>query len=346
MVATNLAGKPLVSIVIPLYNQQLPYFNAALNSALAQTYAAVEIIVSDNHSTNEVPAWLDRQADPRLRVVKPDQFLPMVEHFQFAADQAQGDWILYLCSDDYLYPHCVETLVNHLPAANNAVVAYGESASVDFRDLNKIKFYYNRKATGLRLPIQSLNELVKQRPFFAWIPGGMIRRDAYLHCRELLNGKITYGFDVAMLLKAHEFGSIMYVNEPVAKFRTWSAKDGKLGGNRLTKNIIDAGQCIQIVQNSPALRNFLTPDDLANWRSYQARRWELSVLIDFFTGGCSAVEARQALTVVAEQVAPAANFTRLCYLLLSKPLQALSRPTLNALYGLFLQVQKLAKRPF
>ncbi|WP_375447427.1 glycosyltransferase family 2 protein [uncultured Fibrella sp.] len=346
MVSENSTGKPLVSVVIPLYNQQLAYFQEALRSALAQTYSALEIIVSDNQSTNETPAWLATQSDSRLRVVRPDRFLPMVEHFQFAADQARGEWILYLCSDDYLYPDCVETLVNNLPIDNSAVVAYGELASVDFRDLDRIKFYYNRKPTALRSPAESLNELIRARPFFAWIPGGMIRRDTYLYCRDVLNGHITYGFDMALLLKAHEAGNVLYVDRPVGKFRIWTAKEGKLGGNRLIKNIVDAGQYIGLVQDSPILQSYLTPETLNEWRSYQARRWELAALIDFFTGGCTAEEARKALKVVSEKVHPPSAFTRLVVFLLGRPQANLTRPTLNGLYGLFLQIQKLAKRPF
>ncbi|MBO0950058.1 glycosyltransferase family 2 protein [Fibrella forsythiae] len=339
-------SKPVVSIVIPLYNQQLTYFQEALASALAQTYDSVEILVSDNHSTNETPAWLATQTDTRLRVVRPDRFLPMVEHFQFAADQARGGWILYLCSDDYLYPTCVETLVANLPADNSAVVAYGELASVDFRDLNQIKFYYNRKPTALRTPAESLNELVRARPFFAWIPGGMIRRDTYLHCRDVLDGHITYGFDVALLLKAHEAGNVLYVDEPVGKFRIWTAKDGKLGGNRLIKNIVDAGQYLGLVQDSPILRSYLIPETMAEWRSYQARRWELAALIDFFTGGCTPEEANRALTIVSEKVHPPSTFTKLVAFLLGSPQANLTKPALNGIYTLFLQIQKLVKRPF
>lgn len=337
---------PFVSIVIPLYNQQLRYVEEALQSALAQNYTSLEIIVSDNHSTNEVPDWLLAQHDPRLRVVSPERFLPMVEHFQFAADQACGEWILYLCSDDYLYPDCVETLVAHLPADHSAVVAYGELASVDFRDLNQVKFFYNRKSSGLRSAAESLNELLQQRPFFAWIPGGMIRQDAYLHCRDVLNGHITYGFDVAMLLKAHELGQIAYVDKPTGKFRIWTAKDGKLGGNRLIKNIIDAGQCIQLVAQSPVLAGYIGADEIAGWRSYQARRWELAALIDYFTGGCTASEAKDALAIVAAQVASPSAFTRLVSFLLSKPQTAIVRPLLNGLYSLYLRLQKVVKRPF
>ncbi|MBO0932738.1 glycosyltransferase family 2 protein [Fibrella aquatilis] len=345
MVSQSLNKHPYVSIVIPLYNQQLPYFREALFSALAQTYGPVEIIVSDNHSTNEVPAWLATQADTRLRVVKPDQFLPMVEHFQFAADQAQGDWILYLCSDDYLYPTCVETLVNHLPNNDSAAVAYGELASVDFQNLDQIKFYYNRKATGLRTPAQSLNELIGQRPFFAWIPGGMIRRDAYQHCRDVLNGRITYGFDVALLLKAHEAGSILYVDKPIGKFRIWAAKDGKLGGNRLGEIIRDAGRCVELVETSTTLRGYVTDSILANWRQYQARRMELSVLIDFFTKGSTASEAESLLSVVATSLALPSSFTKLIRLLLKKPLSMFSRPLLASLYDAYIYAQKWIKRP-
>ncbi len=346
MVSENLTDKPLVSVVIPLYNQQLAYFQEALASALTQTYTAIEIIVSDNHSTNETPTWLADQTDPRLRVVRPGQFLPMVEHFQFAADQSKGEWILYLCSDDYIYPNCVKTLVTSLPADNSAVVAYGELASVDFRDLNQIKFYYNRKPTALRSAAESLNELIRTRPFFAWIPGGMIRRDTYMYCRDVLDGHITYGFDVGLLLKAHEAGNVLYVDEPVGKFRIWTAKEGKLGGNRLIKNIIDAGQYIGLVQNSSVLRSYLTPKTLSEWRSYQAQRWELAALIDFFTGGCTAEEAKKALKVISEKVYPSSTFTKLVTFLLSRPQSNLTKPTLNGLYGLFLQIQKIAKRPF
>ncbi|RYF77786.1 MAG: glycosyltransferase family 2 protein [Cytophagaceae bacterium] len=346
MVVEKSSSKLVVSVVIPLYNQQLTYFQEALASALAQTYDSVEILVSDNHSTNETPVWLATQTDTRLRVVRPDRFLPMVEHFQFAADQARGEWILYLCSDDYLYPTCVETLVTNLPADNSAVVAYGELASVNFRDLNQIKFYYNRKSTALRTPAESLNELVRARPFFAWIPGGMIRRDTYLHCRDVLNGHITYGFDMALLLKAHETGNILYVDEPVGKFRIWTAKEGKLGGNRLLKNIVDAGQYIGLVQHSPILRGYLMPETVADWRAYQARRWELAALIDFFTSGCTAEEAKKALQVIAEEVHPPSMFSKFIAILLGNPQANMTGPILNGLYGLFLQVQRIIKRPF
>ena len=58
-------NRPTVSILIPTYNQRPDFLRATLRSVLAQTYTDFEVVVSDNHSTNEAPQvlaelWLKR----------------------------------------------------------------------------------------------------------------------------------------------------------------------------------------------------------------------------------------------------------------------------------------------
>ena len=48
----NIKNVPLVSILIPTYNRP-HYFKIALESALAQTYSNIEIIVGDDSTNNE-----------------------------------------------------------------------------------------------------------------------------------------------------------------------------------------------------------------------------------------------------------------------------------------------------
>ena len=43
---------PLVSIVIPTYNQKEQFLRECIESASSQTYKNIEIVISDNHSTN------------------------------------------------------------------------------------------------------------------------------------------------------------------------------------------------------------------------------------------------------------------------------------------------------
>ena len=61
------AGAPLVSVVVPTFNRTR-FLPAALASAVAQTYAAIEIIVADDASSEDVRVTiLSRFSDSRIR---------------------------------------------------------------------------------------------------------------------------------------------------------------------------------------------------------------------------------------------------------------------------------------
>lgn len=340
---------PLVSIVIPVYNQRLDFFREALASALAQTYASVEVVVSDNHSTNEVPVYLATLQDARLRVVKPEQFLPMVGHFQFAADQARGEWILYLCSDDYLYPDCAETLMAHLSTAPaTTVAAYGEIESVEHRNLADVKFYYNRRRTGPRTAAQSLNELLNARPFIAWMPGGIIRRSAYQRVRAILSGEFTYAFDLALLFRLHELGDVFYVDKPLGKFRFWTVKDGKVANDRFVEFIGDTGKLCALIEQSPRLMSYLANGaaDTQAWRQYQAQRWLLGLLVGYLAGDVEADKCKAGIRAVAEHVSPQTSFSHLLNWTVSRPQSLVLRPSLRGMHRVYSYVQSKIKVPF
>ena len=50
---------PLVSIIVPVYNQRPDFLRECIESVINQTYTNIEIIISDNHSTNETPEVLN-----------------------------------------------------------------------------------------------------------------------------------------------------------------------------------------------------------------------------------------------------------------------------------------------
>lgn len=343
------ALKPLVSIVIPVYNQRLNFFQEALNSALRQTYPNVEVVVSNNHSTNEVPAYLDMLQDNRLRVVKPDSFLPMVQHFQFVADQARGEWIMFLCSDDWIYPDCVETLISHLTTAPETVaVAYGEIESVEHQSLSDVKFYYNRRKTGFRTAAASLNELLRARPFIMWMPGDLFRRSAYQQVRQLLSGEFTYAFDLAMLFKLHEFGDVFYVDKPLGKFRFWTVKDGKVTNDRFADFIGDTGKLCRLIEQSPQLSSYLTngPADMQEWRQYQAQRWLLGLLVGYISGDIDADKCKAGIRALSEHVSPQTKFSALLNWIVSRPQSLVLRPSLRGMHSFYSYVQSKVKIPF
>jgi glycosyltransferase involved in cell wall biosynthesis len=96
---------PRLTIVIPTVNRE-SLVSRAIDSAIAQTFPSIEIIVSNNGSTDGTRALLDRYNDvPRLRIVHLERTIPATEHGNFLIEQSRGEFFLGLSDDDWLEPN-------------------------------------------------------------------------------------------------------------------------------------------------------------------------------------------------------------------------------------------------
>jgi Glycosyl transferase family 2 len=104
-------GAPRLTIVIPTLNRAA-LVGRAVDSALAQTYGDIEVIVSNNGSTDGTRVILDRYDDPRLRIFHRDETIPATSHGNFLLDQARGEFFLGLSDDDWIEPGFVRTVLD------------------------------------------------------------------------------------------------------------------------------------------------------------------------------------------------------------------------------------------
>jgi glycosyltransferase involved in cell wall biosynthesis len=102
---------PLVTIGIPTYNRADSYLRYALESALAQTYNNIEIIVSDNCSTDGTEALVRSYSDPRIRYLKQERGLQPNDNFNFCLSQAAGSYFLLLHDDDLIDSDFIDTCI-------------------------------------------------------------------------------------------------------------------------------------------------------------------------------------------------------------------------------------------
>lgn len=114
-------SRPLVTIAISTYNRADGYLREALESALAQTWADLEVVVSDNASTDGTRAYLEGIADPRLRVVRQPENLGANGNFNACLEAARGEWFLLLHDDDRLDPDMVEACLRE-PVPDDVVL--------------------------------------------------------------------------------------------------------------------------------------------------------------------------------------------------------------------------------
>ncbi|RYZ04675.1 MAG: glycosyltransferase family 2 protein [Myxococcales bacterium] len=107
-------AQPLVSVVTPFYNGA-QYLRECAESVLAQSYGNFEYLLIDNHSQDGASEIAREMAarDPRVRVIQPPRFLPQVENFNFALEQASphAAYVKMVAGDDWLYPNCLTEMV-------------------------------------------------------------------------------------------------------------------------------------------------------------------------------------------------------------------------------------------
>jgi GT2 family glycosyltransferase len=99
----------LVSVTIVTYNSGR-YIRRCLEAVLAQEYAAVEVIVVDNASTDGTVDILEPFAD-RCRIYYNAENVGFAEAQNQAIALASGEWVLTLNPDVLLLPHFIRALV-------------------------------------------------------------------------------------------------------------------------------------------------------------------------------------------------------------------------------------------
>jgi glycosyltransferase involved in cell wall biosynthesis len=117
------ADNPLVTVIIPSFNSE-QYIGETLQSVLDQTYRPLEVIAVDDGSTDRSPAIL-RSYGTAVRVVRqPNQGRSVARNR--GLDEAFGEYVVFLDSDDLLAPTHVATLVDVLQQTE-CDIAYGKS---------------------------------------------------------------------------------------------------------------------------------------------------------------------------------------------------------------------------
>lgn len=99
--------EPRVSIVIPTWNRSR-LLRRALESALSQTLEDIEIVVSDNGSTDDTPEVVRDYDDPRLRYSRVERNLGLHGGLNRALGLATAPYVAVLHDDDMFYPRNVE----------------------------------------------------------------------------------------------------------------------------------------------------------------------------------------------------------------------------------------------
>lgn len=213
----------LVSICIPAYNAEL-FIADSLNSALKQDYPYLEVIVSDDCSTDKTLQIIKSFQDPRLQIIRQKRNLGNYANCNAVIRAAKGDLICKLDSDDLLEPNFVREMVEALLAHPEAVVAYCAMRLIDQfgRHLG-----YERKISGTELRIGSEEYIRQVISFHGQGTCILFKRNAFEQVGGYNEKFLHTSGDWVLFREFSKIGGILYLDKVLASYRIHSLGKGR-----------------------------------------------------------------------------------------------------------------------
>ena len=210
---TNERTTPTVSICMPVYNGE-NFVADAIDSILAQTFGDLELIVTDNASTDLTEAIVRGYAarDPRVRYIRNPANIGAAENYNLGFRLSCGRYIKWAAHDDVLSEDFVARTVAILERDPAVSIAFGRVVFIDET---------GRPRTSKR---QTMPEIVEDTAVARFRRGmrevndcypifGLYRRDQL--ARSSLHRKSYYGSDRALLAEMLIFGNLEIDEEAV-----------------------------------------------------------------------------------------------------------------------------------
>lgn len=158
-----------VTVVVPTYNRK-DFLEQAVETVRVQTHDSIECVVVDDGSTDGTREFLEGLDYDALRAVFHEQNRGQSVARNTGIENASGDYILFLDSDDILYPHAAEMLVSAIEEQNKECVgAFASKKHINSHGRVKIK----------NVPEDPLEEAtIENTRYIGGLSCTMFRRDA------------------------------------------------------------------------------------------------------------------------------------------------------------------------
>ena len=205
-----------VSICVPVYNGE-PFIRQTIEMILSQEYDNMEVLVSDNDSTDNTVGEINKIKDERVRIIQNSTNVGMGGNWNILMKEATGDYLMIVCADDFLLPGAVKAKAKVLDENSDVSIVFS-SAYVMSEKGKKIMLRRPFKGNQWLEAKKTQKELFVKKNFFAEPTNNMLRRDAVLKTGEFDNN-LWYTIDWEYWLRILNTGNAYYIDKPYSGFR-------------------------------------------------------------------------------------------------------------------------------
>lgn len=178
---------PLFSVIIPVYNTE-KYLNKCIKSVIDQKHNKTEIILIEDCSTDSsLKVCNSFKNNPLVNIIRHKKNLGVSISRNDGILAAKGEYILFLDSDDWLYPGCLRNIEKLIIKKPKTEVIIGRYNSDGFPFNNEILFKNSNSNTFSANKFFSYINQLNFRPMIIW---------HYIVKKSLINNKKLYFIDV------------------------------------------------------------------------------------------------------------------------------------------------------
>lgn len=220
-----------IDIILATYNTKIEYLKKQIDSILSQTYKNIELIISDdNSSEKEVQEILKEyeKKDNRIKIYIQEKNTGYIKNFEFLLKKAEAQYIMFCDHDDIWYKNKVEESIKKLKN-DNVDLVYCNSTQINEKDEIIKKDYFKYKNVPL---IKGKSKLAMSRCIgigCSQIITKQIRDKMLPFTEEVM------AHDWLAAFIANENKGIAYIEEPLFGYRLHNTN--VFGGRNLAQNL-------------------------------------------------------------------------------------------------------------
>ncbi|WP_274369925.1 glycosyltransferase [Morganella morganii] len=256
----TILNNKLISFILVSYNQE-KYIEAALLSVLEQDYSNIEIIVSDDGSTDKTKDIIRSHHNDNFTFLDNKENKGLIENLNIAFSYAKGEYVVAMAGDDISLPHRTSTIVKYFDDHPDVYCIYSNTIDIDSDNKEIISsscgLKYNKRNGKMTVNSHILNDL-----------GVLGCSAAYKQC--LVDEPLPLSVpseDKILTLRALLKGEVGFIHEPLVKYRLGTGISNNTNQRSLSQYIKRVHNIIRTYNGylkDKSISTQISNDDIAN----------------------------------------------------------------------------------
>lgn len=201
---------PVISVVLPVYNAGI-YLREAIKSVLNQTFLDYELIIINDGSTDCSEEIVFEFTDSRIKYIKNEVNLKLIETLNLGFFIARGKYICRLDADDIMVPNRLEKQFHFLESNPNYILVGSFVKIIKEDTVTSEIIGYKKNHDDLKFEMCFHNPIIH--------PSVMLRVNPHLKNLVLFNKKFIHAEDYELWSRLIHYGMFYNLEEPLTYYR-------------------------------------------------------------------------------------------------------------------------------